>query len=126
MDQLKKWCLYIFEKFSKFSLNLKISQQQDCLKSVENYLKLYEEPVFDNDGNVQKEKLPEETVQLKLDMPLKDGLLKINLGVPFIFVLNKSDVTTANSGDKKRFEEDSEFILKHIRKFAITCKFLIF
>lgn len=57
-------------------------------------------------------------------MPIKEGLLKTNLGIPLIFVINKSDIVSA-SGEKKRFEEDSEFILKHIRNLALSCIFIL-
>jgi dynein light intermediate chain 1 len=37
-----------------------------------------------------------------------------------IFVITKSDVISSNN-EKKRFEEDSEFIFKHIRNLALNC-----
>lgn len=118
VDQLKKWCMYIYEKFSKFTMKIPVDKLQEMIKNIEDYLKLWEEP---SDQPQDTQNL-EETRLLKLDMPLKEGLLKISLGIPFLFVINKTDCVTSNL-DKKRFEEDSEFILKHIRKFAITCKF---
>ena len=51
-------------------------------------------------------------------MPLKEGVLTINCGVPIVFVVNKSDVVTQSS-ERKKFEENSEFILHHIRSLAI-------
>ena len=51
-------------------------------------------------------------------MPLKEGILTINCGVPIVFVVNKSDVVTQSS-ERKKFEENSEFILHHIRSIAI-------
>jgi hypothetical protein len=51
-------------------------------------------------------------------MPLKEGVLTINCGVPIVFVVNKSDVVTQSS-ERKKFEENSEFILHHIRSIAI-------
>ncbi len=83
-------------------------------KQLEDYLKLWEEPTEES-----TEKPSDETIQLKLEMPLKEGLLKVSMGIPFTFILTKSDIVNSSS-DKKRFEEDSEFIIKHLRKFAIT------
>lgn len=88
------------------------------------YLKLFDEPHFDEEGKFVKEEIGEENENLKLELPLKEGLLKINIGVPIVFVVNKSDVVV-HSGDRKRFEEDSEFILKHIRSYALSCNRLI-
>lgn len=117
--------MYVYEKFSKLLLNLKPEKQQELQKKNEDYLKLWEEPVVPDEGQeeVAIEKPSDETTQLKLEMPLKEGLLKLNLGIPFVFVINKSDIVSS-SNERKRFEEDSEFIFKHIRKFAITCKSL--
>lgn len=85
------------------------------------YIKLYEEPQFDEEGNFKKEPMSEETENLKMALPLKEGLLRVNLGVPLVIVVNKSDIVM-QSGERKRFEEDSEFIMKHIRQFALSCK----
>jgi hypothetical protein len=90
-------------------------------QSNEDYLKLWEEDQFDSDGN-KKEKPSDETINLKLEMPLKEGLLKTNLGIPVIFVVNKSDIVVSTN-ERKKYEEDSEFIFKYIRKYALTCKY---
>lgn len=81
-------------------------------------MKLYEEPQFDEEGNFKKEQLSEENINLKLQLQLKEGLLKTNIGVPLVIVVNKSDIVM-QTGERKKFEEDSEFILKHIRNFAL-------
>lgn len=105
-------------------LKFNLSKQEELRKNVVDYLKLYEEVQFDEEGNPKTEKPNEETLNLKLEMPLKEGLLKVNIGIPIIFVVNKSDAV-GQTGERKRFEEDSEFILKHIRQYALTCKSLI-
>jgi hypothetical protein len=81
---------------------------------------LYEEPQFDEDNNYIKQELNEENLKLKLELNLKEGLLKINTGIPIVFVINKSDIVH-QTGERKRFEEDSEFILKHLRNTALIC-----
>jgi hypothetical protein len=53
-----------------------------------------------------------------LKSPLKEGVLKYNCGVPIVFVINKSD-TEVEYVEKKDLEENSEFILSHIRRLAI-------
>lgn len=125
LDQIKKWTNFILEKFSKLLLKLPYDKQQEIQKNLENYIKLYEEPKDEVEGEENREKEDdkpsEETIQLKLEMPLKEGLLGVNIGIPFIFVVNKSDIATSQN-EKKRFEEDSEFILKHLRKSALKCK----
>jgi hypothetical protein len=87
------------------------------------YLKLYEEPQFDEEGNFKQEEFSEENKNLKLQLPLKEGLLKTNMAIPLVIIVNKSDIIN-QTGERKRFEEDSEFIVKHIRNFALACKSL--
>ena len=65
-------------------------------------MKLFEEPQFDEDGNFKKEPFSDENTNLKLQLPLKEGLLKTNLAVSLIFLVNKSDVVT-QTGERKRF-----------------------
>lgn len=55
-----------------------------------------------------------------MQLNLKEGLLKTNIGIPLVFLINKSDIVM-QTGERKRFEEDSEFIVKHIRNFALAC-----
>ena len=81
-------------------------------------IKLYQEPTYDDQGNYIKKPLGEDQIKIKLNTPLKEGVLTINCGVPLVFVINKSDVAT-DSTEKKKFEENSEFILHHIRSLAI-------
>ena len=49
---------------------------------------------------------------------MKEGVLKTNIGVPIVFVINKSDVVN-QSNEKKKYQENSEFILSHIRSLAL-------
>ena len=83
-----------------------------------NKIKLYQEPEIDDQGKYIKKPLEEEQKKKKLDEPLKEGVLATNIGVPIVFVVNKADVVTQSS-EKKKFEENSEFILHHIRSIAI-------
>lgn len=121
VDQLKQWCLYFYEKFSKLLLKLPFEKQIELKKNQENYIKLWEEDQLDSEGN-KPEKLSEEIIAMKLDMPLKEKLLEINLGVPIVFCVNKSDIVVSTN-ERKKYEEDSEFILKHVRRLALTCKY---
>lgn len=124
LDQIKTWCRYFYDKFSKLLMRLPIEKQKEIIKSQEDYIKLWEDEQFDNEGN-KPEKISEEMMMIKLNMPLKEKLLEINLGVPVIFLVNKSDIVHSTN-ERKRYEEDSEFILKHIRRVGLTCKNIIF
>lgn len=86
---------------------------------VTDYIKLFEEPQYDEEGNFKKEAVAQETLDLKLQLPLKEGVLKTNFGIPLLFLVNKSDIVS-QTGERKRFDEDSEFIMKHIRSLALS------
>ena len=81
-------------------------------------IKLYQEPDIDEQGKYIKKPLGEDQEKIKLSIPLKEGVLKTNCGIPIVFVINKSDVINQSS-EKKKFIENSEFILNHIRSIAI-------
>ena len=55
---------------------------------------------------------------MKLETELKEGLLKTNIGIPIILSITKSDIVNKIE-EKKNFEENSDFILKHLRQIAI-------
>ena len=49
---------------------------------------------------------------------MKEGVLKYNCGVPIVFVINKSDSVNDHQ-NKKDLDDNSEFILSHIRLLAL-------
>ena len=48
--------------------------------------------------------------QIKLDLPLKEGVLTTNCGVPISIIVNKSDIV-GRASEKHFFEDNSDFIL---------------
>ena len=81
-------------------------------------IKLYQDPVLDEEGRPITKPLTSEEEKEKLKAPLKEGVLKTNCGVPIVFVINKSDAVIEHQ-NKRKIEEDSEFILSHIRHLAL-------
>jgi hypothetical protein len=81
-------------------------------------IKLYQEPEIDDQGKNIKKPLDEEQEKIKLNTPLKEGVLKTNIGVPIVFVINKTDATK-QSKEKVKYSDNSDFILTHIRSIAI-------
>ena len=84
------------------------------IKIVEDRIKLYTEPKFDEEGALIKDILTEDEKNIRLQRGLNNDILITNIGVPFIFVINKSDNPCLKYDDK------AEFVLKHIRKIAIN------
>lgn len=83
-----------------------------------NHWKLYEEPQLDEQGQLMNrvslakpqtqndsdsEEVPEgnQEQDIRLEMPLPEGCLKVNLGIPILVVVNKVDLVL--HGDKKAF-----------------------
>ena len=117
-ESLKKWLNYIDETFSPILATFEKEKQMDAKEKMKNIIKLFEEPQFNENNQFIKKNLTEEEKKSKLLMPLKEGVLEINLGIPICIVVNKSDVIS-QPGEKKFYEENSDFILKHLRETAI-------
>ena len=66
MDSLKKWTNYVYDMFSGLILKLPFDKQQALRDKVENFIKLYEDIQFDEDGNIKNEPMTEEQEKLKV------------------------------------------------------------
>ena len=68
------------------------------------------------DESEEEEKYSE--ADLKMEIPLPEGCLKVNLGIPILVIVNKVDLLL--HGDKKSYlEENFDFIQKHIREYSL-------
>lgn len=56
---------------------------------------------------------------IRTEMPLGEGVLKVNLGVPVLILCNKIDVIHMNSERSKLIQENLDFIQKHVREYAL-------
>lgn len=93
-------------------------------KKLLTFVKTYEEPAFDEegkligkatsgniDGDAQEKGEDEEDdiADLKAELPLGEGVLTINLGIPIIVVLSKIDLMMR--GEKQQYlESNIDFI----------------
>ena len=84
------------------------------IKIVENRIKLYTEPKFDEEGALIKDILTEDEKNIRLQRNLNNDVLLTNCGIPIIFVINKTD------NPCPKYDDKAEYILKHIRKMAIS------
>ena len=113
-ESLIKWTNLIQETFDELIKKLPENLQNKIKDNVIRKIKLYQDPELDAEGRPITKQLTPEEEKIKLKTPLKEGVLKINCGVPLVFVINKSDAVV-ESQNKRKIEEDSEFILSHIR-----------
>lgn len=84
------------------------------IKIVENRIKLYTEPKFDEEGALIKDILTEDEKNIRLQRNINNDVLLTNYGIPIIFVINKTD------NPCPKYDDKAEYILKHIRKMAIS------
>ena len=56
---------------------------------------------------------------IRTEMPLGEGVLKVNLGIPVLILCNKIDVIHMNSEKAKLIQENLDFIQKHVREYAL-------
>lgn len=114
----------MFEINKKFFLQLPISKQNQLRKKVEDHFKFYKnldkkEEYEQNqeegkEGSTNEEEMREAIKEMTLD----DGILNVNLGIPIMIIWNKSDVV-ASADTAKYYQQRLEFIMKHLREFAL-------
>ena len=51
-----------------------------------------------------------EELDVRLDMPLAEGVLKVNLGIPIIVLCNKIDIIHQSGEKAKLLQENLDFI----------------
>ena len=89
-------------------------------------VKTYEEPQLDENGKLIRKGRKEtqnregkeaedgsddsEIDDVRVEMPLGQGVLKVNLGIPIIVVCNKIDLLTVHGERAKFLEENLDFV----------------
>ena len=58
-------------------------------------------------------------MDVRLDMPLGEGVLKVNLGIPIIVVVNKIDIMYQQSDKGKLLQENLDFIQMNLREYCL-------
>ena len=58
-------------------------------------------------------------IDVRLDMPLGEGVLKVNLGIPIIVLCNKVDCMYLHGEKAKLLQENLDFIQMHIREYCL-------
>ncbi|EAR92881.3 cytoplasmic dynein 1 light intermediate chain 1 (macronuclear) [Tetrahymena thermophila SB210] len=117
MEQLDKWIEMITNHLQSLQINLETLDQMRA--KVEKLFRDYKEPVLDSDGKLVKSDTqisPEEEaelIKLKSSVPLPEGSLTSNLGIPIVILANKSDLI-AQSNDQQ-----SQIVLYYLRKYCL-------
>ena len=133
MNSLFKWAEVLRELVFKLLPDLPRAEQEALKEKIKNHVLTYEEPELDDMGNLFK-KIPnldgyrdheaegseeEDEIDLKKDMPLPEGVLKVNFGIPMIVLLNKVDLL--HHGDTAiMLKKNLDFITKHLRANCLS------
>jgi hypothetical protein len=85
----------------------------------ENKAKTKESKNIEDGGDLNEDDEYDEFSELRSKLPLPEGVLKVNLGIPIIVVGHKVDLMIR--GDKAQLlESNIEFIQKHIRQYCLS------
>jgi len=54
--------------------------------------------------------MSQDDMDIRLDMPLAEGILKVNLGIPIIVLCNKIDIIHQTGEKAKLLQENLDFV----------------
>lgn len=127
MNQLKKWVKTLQQALFNLLPQMAPGTYEKMKAKLENYVKTFQDPQLDGNGSPSRKQLTKRTEEdasdddvedVRIQMPLGEGVLKVNLGIPITVVVTKADLL--QHGEKAKFlEENLEFIQKHIRRYAL-------
>lgn len=130
MSGLDEWIKVLMNLLEEHMKELPLEKQDALKKSskikysriflVIHTIKLYDPPVLDEQGKlvVKPRRKTEEEKELKEEIELPEGVLKVNLGIPLIILLTKSDSIIQNERDSFS-EQKLEVLYRHLRTTAL-------
>ena len=108
-QDLEMWVDLWHEMLGKVMSSLPLEEQDSLVKSVSDYVKRYREP----DSASKNEEVLD-------DIPLTDGVLQVNLGVPIMVFCCKSDLVWTVDKNRDQNERILDCALKTLREFCLT------
>jgi hypothetical protein len=130
MSSLRTWFSALSKTLLNIVPNMEPGAHEKMKQRIMRHGQTYEEPQLDDNGNLiirreefklgdnQDSDMSEED-DVRLDMPLGEGQLKVNLGIPIMVVCNKIDVIQANGEKAKLLQENLDFIQMHLREYSL-------
>lgn len=135
MNALTRWLSVLSESVLDLMKTLPLATQDKMKERVSQYIKNYERKdgtssaEKNGEGNTEspsKKKSAEELqdededlYDLKSKLPLPEGVLKVNLGIPIIVLCHKVDLLAR--GDKSQYlEQNLDFLQKHLRSTCLS------
>ncbi len=128
MNNLRTWFSALNDTLFKIIPNMEVGTHEKMKQKIQRHVQTYEEPQLDDNGNLlvsgRKDEfksapgnaddldsdMSADETDVRLDMPLGEGVLKVNLGIPVIVICNKIDIISQNSEKAKLLQEHLDFI----------------
>jgi dynein light intermediate chain 1 len=107
LQDLRDWLDIWHDKLSRVISSLSLSEQDGMVDKVQKYLQGYKEPGEAEDS-------------LASELPLPEGVLSVNMGVPIIVVCNKADLIWQVDKNREACEKTLDFVLRSLRQFCLT------
>jgi dynein light intermediate chain 1 len=107
LQDLRDWLDIWHDKLSRVISSLSLSEQDGMVDKVQKPLQSYKEP-----GEVEE--------SLASELPLPEGVLSVNMGVPIIVVCNKADLIWQVDKNREACEKTLDFVLRSLRQFCLT------
>lgn len=108
-QDLEMWIDIWHEVLGKVVSSLPLEQQDNLVQSVTDYVKSYRDP--DNQTEI---------VENIDDLPLSEGVLQVNLGVPVMVICCKSDLVWTVDKNHDQNDRILDCALKTLREFCVT------
>ena len=91
--------------------------------SEERFWKEYVEPLDSSSHSEMGMKVPSmEMTGAEYDLPLSDGVLERNIGIPLVVCITKCDAMSQIEKDCAISEQHWDFIQQHVRRFCLKCE----
>lgn len=105
-QDLETWIDIWHETLGKVLSTLPLEEQDQLVKNVEDYIKNYREP--GTSSNALE------------DLPLPEGVLEVNLGIPILIICNKSELVWNIDKNTEQNEKILDVALKTLRETCVS------
>lgn len=122
MESLKAWMHGLQRSLFNLFPQMEVGVFDKMKQKILTHVKTYEIPQIDENGKLIRKGRKETANQegddsddsdledVRVDIALGEGILKVNLGIPIIVVCNKIDLLSAQGEKAKFLEENLDFI----------------
>jgi len=120
LNTLSEWMNIVNERITKVLADMPLYKQDKLREKLAKHIKTYEQPQFDEEGKLIVKKVNQENPdEEQIDLPLPQGVLTVNYGVPIMILGTKSDGLEIIEKEKNG-EYKLDFLQYSLRNFGLT------